>query len=163
MDSGACFSCLTTCHMLCWQPGMSGCCPEIITSCHFWCRPAPALFNSSRLTSLSPLPAGAQMAAKGMLELTLPYLAGDKLSCWREQQGSLRAVWADPCGGKCWGLRFCLPAQAVLLEHYVHGSHLVQTSVSQLLTLLWSLHVCINPFLVLWVVVFSLFFFPPCT
>lgn len=63
----ASFSCVIICSILCWRPVDSGCYPEIATSCHFQCERL-VFFNSRHLTTLSPLPVGAQMAAKGMLE-----------------------------------------------------------------------------------------------
>lgn len=54
-------------------------------------------FNLRRLTSLNPLPVGAQMAAKGMLERFISYLGDDKPGFRRERRDCLcKSVWTDP-------------------------------------------------------------------
>lgn len=86
-------------------------------------------FNLRHLTSLSPLPVGAQMAAKGMLEQFHPYLGDDKQGFRRERWGCLckclnRSCVLDRCGRDLmipvrasavfWGVT-CLPMLSCLI------------------------------------------------
>lgn len=85
---GACFSYLIICSVLCFTASSFRLLPW---NCHLlpFLMQEVVLFNLRHLTSLSPLPVGAQMAAKGMLERFHSYLGDDKPGFRRERQDCL--------------------------------------------------------------------------